>query len=267
MSEEQKRNYQKDLDRFEEEKFAAKNSFPTKLLGWMLIASIGIQIAGAISGNNYDLGGLVFLFIGIAVLKGSQIALRLATFFVVPGAAIGLLHIIWTVARNEPLEVGHEWNDYRDLEFWTLGVSPCMYFAAESIVAACALRLRKIPFWTKTVRLWAAAVGVLLLLQFGFFARDLIRQSEVRRSLSRELAAVRAQFLGATKSAEATFSEFPNIVAVRWSGSRNSYSTIYHKKANKGAPSGEHLFHQEWLQLPSGAWGRIDMKVILPEKP
>ncbi|MEK7952520.1 hypothetical protein [Luteolibacter soli] len=274
MSEEQKRNYQKDIDRFEEEKFAAKHSFPTKLLGWMLVAGIALQAAGSFSHGSYNFGGLVFLLAGFSILKGSQSALRFAAFFAVPGAILGSLRILWHVAAREPLEINGEWRSYGDLEFWTLDVSPCMYFAAESIVAACALRLRKIPFWTKPVRLWASVVGMLLLIQFGFFVRDLIRQREVRRSFPKELATAKAHILTyggsvfATPSlisSVATFGEFPNILEVMWSTSPSSHSMIYRKNPNEGSALGKHLELQECLQLPSGEWGRIEMKLIQPE--
>jgi len=275
VSDELKQNYQQDIDRFEEEKFASRNSFPTKLLGWMLIACIGFQISGAIFGYHYDFGGLIFLFAGIYVLNGSQSALRFATFFIVPAAVIELLAIIWSVARHEPTEVNGKWMDHTDLEFWTLGLSPCMYFAAESIIATYAFRLRKIPFWTKTVRLWAVLVGGLLLLKFGFFARDLIRQREVRRALIKEVAAAKAYFSAygvgissiSTKSSDQAFGELPRVLQVDWKNSPGSTTMIYRKFPDSDIPLGEHLHYQDWFKLPSGEWGMIEMEVILPENP
>ncbi|HEY1121192.1 MAG TPA: hypothetical protein VGE67_06310 [Haloferula sp.] len=275
LSEEQKRNYQEDIDRFEEEKFAAKSSFPTKLLGWMLIAGVGLQIAGTISDQSYNFGGILFLIVGFRILKGSQGALRLATFFAFPGAVFGLLRLIWTAARNEPLEINRAWKDYHDLAFWTLEVSPCMYFAAESIVATYAFRLRKIPFWTKTVRLWAAVAALVLLIKFLFFTMELVRQSETRRSLPKELAAAKAHFSAygssisgsSMRASEQTFSELPNILQIGWKNSPNSTTEIYRKKSQDSPPAIFHRDHSEWLKLPSGEWGRIDMELILPEKP
>jgi hypothetical protein len=275
LSEEQKRNYRNDVNRFEEEKFASRNSFPTKLLGWMLIASFGFQIAGAISGNGIDFGGLLFLFTGIYILNGSQSALRFATFIIAPAAVIGLLKILWCVALRQPLEINKDWRDYRDLKFWTLGVSPCMYFVAEAIVATCAFRLRKIPFWTKTVRVWAGVFGVIFLLQLIFFARNLVRLREVRRSFPKELAAAEAYFstygrgisTASMRASEQTFGELPNLLQVDWKNSPNSTTQIYRKVSGGDTPSGKRLDHQVWLKLPSGEWGKIEMKLILPENP
>jgi len=275
LSEEQKGNYRNDVNRFEEEKFASRNSFPTKLLGWMLIASFGFQIAGAISGNGIDFGGLLFLFTGIYILNGSQSALRFATFIIAPATVIGLLKILWSVALRQPLEINKVWQDYHALKFWTLGVSPCMYLVAESIVATCAFRLRKIPFWTKTVRVWAGVFGVLFLLQFVLFARNLVRQREVRRSLSKELTAAKAYFSAygtlvssaSMKSSEQTFSELPDVLKVDWQNSPNSTTQIYRKKSPDNRPSSRHRDLQEWLKLPSGEWGMIEMEVVLPENP
>jgi hypothetical protein len=269
LSEEQKQNYQKDIDRFEEEKFASRNSFPTKLLGWLLIAGFGLQVAGA----SHDFGGLLVLFAGISVLKGSQSALRFITFLIIPAAATGILAILWSIALHEPLEVDKAWRDYSDLKFWTLGISPCMYFVAEAIVAVCAFRLRKILFWTKTVRVWAAVFGIIFLVQFAFFARDLVRQREVQRSMSKELAAAKAHFSAygrgissaSMTASEQTFSEFPNVLEVDWKNAPNSTTEIYRKRSPDNRPSARRRDLQEWLKLPSGEWGMIEMKVVLPK--
>ncbi len=275
MSEEQKRNYQKDLDRFEEEKFASRNSFPTKLLGWMLIASFGFQVAGAISSNNHYLGKLFFLFAGIYVLNGSQSALRFATFFIAPAAVLGLLRIIWSIALKEPVEINGAWTDYRELKFWTLGVSPYMYLLAGSMVATWAFRLRRIPYWTTPVRWLTVIAGALLLWESGLFIRDLIRAKKIRHSLTIELASARGNFhdLHAAASSasivtkELTFAHFPNVRSVnyevlpgidRWSYQNESFVLPGNRRLHK---------YQEWWELGSGEWGRIEMEVILPEDP
>ncbi|MCW1886425.1 hypothetical protein OKA04_16930 [Luteolibacter flavescens] len=276
LSEEQKQNYQKDLDRFEEEKFAATNSFPTKLLGWMLIASLGLQIAGAISGNSFDLGGVLLLFLGMAVLRGSQTALRIAAFFAVPASVIGTLHVIWSIVFNEPLEVGNEWKSYHDLKFWTMVVSPTMYFAAKSMVAICALRLRKVTFWTKAVKWCSCIVGISLMIQLGLFAKSMILRSEVRNALEKEISAAKAHvttYFGRTGSSafvmspEQRFGEIPRIRSVSWKSSPNSTTVIYHQPGGATMPTGKHVDHSEWLRLPSGEWGKLEMEVILPKAP
>jgi len=275
LSEEQRQNYQKDIDRFEEEKFASRNSFPTKLLGWMLIASFLLQIAGGFTKSRHDFGGLLVLFAGISVLKGSQSALRFITFLIVPAAVVGLLSIIWSVIIHEPLEIDGNWKDYTDLEFWSLGLSPCMYFVAEVIVAACAFRLRKISFWTKTVRVWAVVFGIIFLAQLAFFARDSLRQREVHSAMSKELAAAKSHFLAYGKgfssasitASERTFSAFSNVLEVDWKTEPHSTMEIYRKKSPDIHPSDRLHDLKEMLKLPSGEWGMIEMEVILTENP
>ena len=270
LSEEQKWNYQKDIDRFEEEKFASRHSFPTKLLGWMLIAGFGLQIAGGISGNHYNFGGPIFLFAGIYVLNGSQSSLRFATFLIGPAAIAGLLETAWALALGRPVEIGSGWHDFRDLKFWTMWVSPTMFFVAESIIAICVFRLRKIPFWTKTVRLWAVIVAVLLLVKAGTGIRDLLRERELRKTFSKDLQAARTFIFrgGTVPFGQNAIEASPPVLRI-WSQHKSGFrsESLYEAPPREPSRSEKLYEYEEWFKDPSGEWGKLEMEVILPENP
>jgi hypothetical protein len=237
--------------------------------------SFGFQIAGALTGNYHDFGGLLLLFAGIYVLNASQSALRFATFLIAPAAVLGLLRMIWAIALREPVEINDAWADYRELKFWTLGVSPCMYLLAASIVATWAIRLRRIPFWTSNVRWFTAIFGALLLWKSGLFIRDLIRAKKINESLTIELASARGNFSDLRSAAssasiftaEEPFEHFSTVRSVSYKVSPVADGCSFRNESFVLPPTKRLHKYQEWWKLRTGEWGRIEMEVILPEDP
>lgn len=178
--------------------------------------------------------------------------------------------IVWSIVRNEPIEAGRKWVDYGDLAFWTLGLSPNMYFAAASILAACAFRLRKIPFWTKTVRWSAVIVGTLFLLRFGFFVRNLVCERQVRRTFSEDLQSARTLISrgGTTTLTPTPFTASPQVLRIAWrQGSSCSREFLYQAPPRKPSKSERLYEYEEWVKDPSGKWGKLEMSIVLPTNP
>ena len=141
LSDAQKKSFQETVDQAREEELARRQSMPTKLLGWMLIGGFCLEVVGGFTSNHTNLGGLVFVFAGIAIMKGSQAWLRFVTFFVVPGSVAWIVYLIGSAILVYPVEIGNKWSDFRQPSFWTLGVSPAMLMLAESFLAVLAFRL------------------------------------------------------------------------------------------------------------------------------
>ena len=122
ISEAQKRSFQETVDQAREEELARRQSMPTKLLGWMLIATLGFDIAASFSGADINLGGVIFFFAGLAVLRGSQAAQRFSTFLLILLAVVGWTQITLTFASVRPFEIGGSWFGFGQLKFWSLGI-------------------------------------------------------------------------------------------------------------------------------------------------
>lgn len=277
LSDAQKKSLQETVDRTREENLARRHSIPTKLLGWMLIGGFCLELAGGFTGNRADLGGPLFLCAGIGILNGSQAWLRFATLLIVPGSIVGLAHLIGSVVLNYPVGVGNKWLDFRDLSFWTLGVSPAMLLLAESILAVLVFRLRRIRFWTRTVAVFAGIVGFLMLLQMVDEAFDWHRNRAAAREIPTEIQAARDlvnRYGGSSSSTSitdwnGTFDPMEKIRKVVWMGSPRSNMTTYDRESRAGGSlSGQSVRHySEWLHFPSGDWGKLELEFITTQDP
>jgi hypothetical protein len=277
LTDAQKRSFQETVDQDREEDIARRRSMPTRLLGWMLIGGFCLELAGGFTGNHADLGGLLFLFAGIGVLKGSQSWLRFATLMAVLASSVGFLIITWSVAMNQPIEIDRGWVDYRQLSFWTLGVSPLMFLMAESILGAVAFRQRRIHFWTKTVRIFAGILAGILLIQGVKEVFKWRGESILKRTLSNEIETTRQLMIrhGSGFSASSShdwqsgFEPLTKVRRINWMSSPNVTMQVYDRKSRIGRSRSTYRIehYSEWLRLPSGEWGKLELEVILPQAP
>ena len=277
LSDAQKKSFQETVDQAREEELARRESMPTKLLGWMLIGGFCLEVAGGFTGNHADLGGLLFLFAGLAVLKGSQAWLRFTTFFVVPGSVASIVYLSGSIALGYPVEVGSKWADYRHPSFWTLAVSPAMLMLAESFLAVLAFRLRRIAFWTRTVAIFAGIVGILWLIQMASDTLNWHHNRSMGREIPAEIQAARllANLYGGGSSLisindwNRTFDPLERVRRVNWMTSPNVTMQVYDRKSRIGSSRSSYRIehYSEWLRLPSGEWGKLELEVKLPEAP
>lgn len=302
LSDAQKKSLQETVDRAQEEDLARRYSTPTKLLGWLLIGSFCLDLAGRFTGTRADLGGLLSLLAGIGILTGSQGWLRFATFVAVPVSIAGLADLLGSVVLNYPVEVGNKWLDFRDLSFWTLGVSPAMLLLAEAILAVLVFRLRRIRFWTRTVTIFAGIVGILILLQMVDEALDWHRNRAAARELPAEIQAARDLVnhhgggSGSTSIIDwnATLDPMEKIRKVDWRLSPRLTVKLYDRESRAGGSRsdrsvrhssewlrfqdnlgrsfggfrGQRVRHySEWLHFPSGDWGKLELELIPSQDP
>jgi hypothetical protein len=261
--------------REEEEKFAKQHSMPTWLLGWMLIAGFILQIAGGFTSSKVDLGGIIFLIAGLKVKDGSQAALRFVI-FLTSLSAIAFASLIWDAAHLRPLRVGDVGYFADDLKFWILGISPPVYLLAESILGVTALKTRQLPFWTKTVRVWAVIFGIF----YGILSAQGIRKWQrnrlVERTMAPELAAARAYIATATPgvlssssfaASQAAFSAYPQIEGISWRGGSGGIGFgIYTRKPELTPLGGSSCEYTMWLRDAGGNWGELEMTLTLPDR-
>lgn len=277
VSDAQKKSLQEAVDQSREEELARRQSMPTKLLGWMLIGGFCLEVVGGFTSNHTNLGGLVFLFAGISILKGSQAWLRFVTFFVVPGSVASIVYLIGSIALGYPVEVGSKWTDYRHLPFWTLAVSPAMLMLAESFLAVLAFKLRGIAFWTRTVAIFAGIITIMLLIQIGSTTLEWHRNRLTGREIPTELQAARllVNRYGTSSSSRSindwngTFEPMDKVREVNWMTSPNITMGVYDRKSRIGRSRSTYRIehYSELLNLPSGEWGKLEFEVILPEAP
>jgi len=277
LTDEQKKSLQETIDQAREEELARRQSMPTKLLGWMLIGGFCLEIAGCFTDNHNNLGGLLFCFAGFGILRGSQAWLRFATFFVVPGSVGSLADLVGSVVFDYPVEVGNHWVDFRQLSFWTLGVSPAMLMFAESFLAVLAFKFRRVRFWTRTVAVFAGLFAIVLLLGTWSHTKDWHRNRSTGREIPAEIQAARSLMTayGAGSSrpfinnAVAVFDPMERVQTVEWQSSSSATTQVYDRGSRGGRPSSSSRIrrYSEWLRLPSGEWGKLELEVILPKKP
>lgn len=277
LSDAQKKSFQETVDQAREEETARRQSMPTKLLGWMLIGGFCLEVAGGFTGNHADLGGLLFLFAGIGVLKGSQACLRFTTFFVVQGSVALFVYLISSVVLDYPVEIGDKWSDYRDQSFWTLGVSPAMLMLAEAILAVLAFKHRRIRFWTRTV---ATCAGIFAVLWLIGLAGSLVDMHENRSTGHRALAEIEAARLLASRHGKhsspgsfldwnRTFDPMTRVAAISIETSPGGRSRVYDREphARGTLSSGRLERYSEWVRLSPGKWGKLELELSLPECP
>jgi hypothetical protein len=178
-----------------------------------------------------------------------------------------------------PVEIRGVWRDYRTNEFWAFGVSPLMLLVAGFALAVAALRSRRIPFWTKPVRIAAGTLGLLLLAKWGVVSWKWDQQRRLANELRAEVDAVRRAFreLGWTSSPDPAWNRrlaaFPNIERVFWETSPGHlypqhapYNPNFHP-AEKVAirPQGREKEYSEWMRDARGKWGKLHVHLIVPE--
>ena len=277
LSDAQKKSFQETVDQAREEEVARRQSMPTKLLGWMLIVTLGFDIASAFSGADASLGGIIFFLPGIAVLRGSQAALRSSTFLLILLAAVGWTQIALTFASVRPLEIGGSWFGYGQLKFWSLGICPNVYFTTAAILAFSAFRKREISFGSPMVKKSGCVVAVIFLPSGVQEAFDLSQNRALKKSFTREIQAARllaehrSRPPGTTSITDwiRTFAPMENVSKVSWMTSPGGSNRTYDRESRLGAShsSGRVQRYSEWLRLPSSEWGKLELELILPEAP
>lgn len=267
----------------QEAEFARHHSLPTRWLGWLLISGFVLQMAGSITRSDLDLGGIVFLITGVGVLRGSQSALRFVTFVTVPAMVIGICVVIWASAHGRPIEGGKAWYQYDQMQFWTMGIAPLVYFAAEATLGIVALRKRGLVFWTKTVRIGAFICGCILLVQAGTGLANWRRDAMVRSKMPAELGAARFYLSthgrtisavrgagGKVSDSRGALAELPQIESLRWRYGPSQYSNIYDRsrfaQRNK-QPEGRSVKYSEWFRDASGELGMLELELVVPDNP
>jgi len=260
--------------REQEEQFARQHSMPTRLLGWMLIAGTVLQLIGGLTCSKTELGGFLFLLAGIQILKGSQGWLRMVIFFCVPGALLSLATLIWDLAHQHPIEINKKWYDFTDLKFWTLGVSPLAYIAAEGILGVLALRTRRLRFWTQATRICAVIFGTVILISWVTTARDWMRSQDLQHAFPAEIAVARAHVASSTGKVffdRNRYTKFPQIETIECHRSGNSISMMYNRRHDAGnwlpQQAGERRTYTEWCRDGSGKFGKLEIEFIVPENP
>ncbi|MCW1886426.1 hypothetical protein OKA04_16935 [Luteolibacter flavescens] len=258
----------------EEETRAALYSSPVRLLGLLMAGGAVFDLFAGIQGYGDRLGGILSFFVGLFVLKGSQIALRVASLLLILLATATIAKITWACWHGHPFEAGNKWVDLASLPFLAFVVSPCVYLIAESILSISALRLRKFQFWTKWTRI---LIAIIVVAGAGWLTRDLVRQNEVRRDFSGELSKIRSWILS-TAAAPSPAAKDPqlnlalensrSIEKVLWKDRPASFMPTY-KRDLPGSPrgTGKPYLYSEWIRLSSGQWGKLEIEVILPKAP
>lgn len=277
LSDAQKKSFQETVDRAREEELARRQSMPTKLLGWMLIATLGFDIASGFSGADVSLGGVIFFFAGVAVLRGSQAALRLSTFLLILLAVVGWTQITLTFASVRPFEIGGSWFGIGQLKFWTLGICPNVYLTTAAILAFSAFCKRELPFWSPAVKKSGCVVAVIFIANGAEKAFDLRQNRALEKSFPREIQAARllAKYRSRPPGTASitdwiqTFDPMENVINVSWITSPRGSNRTYARESRLGESrsSGRAQRYSEWLRLPSGEWGKLELELILPEAP
>lgn len=277
LSDAQKKSFQETVDQAREEEVARRQSMPTKLLGWMLIATLGFDIAAGFSGADANLGCIIFFFSGIAVLRGSQAALRTSTFLLILLAAVGWTQIALTFASVRPLEIGGSWFGYGQLKFWSLGICPNVYFTTAAILAFSAFRKREISFWSPTVKKSGCVVAVIFLVGGVQDAFDLSQNRALEKSFCREIQAARLLVKHPSRPPGTasitdwirTFDPMESVMKVSWMTSPGGSIRVYDRESRIGRSRSTYRLehYSEWLRLPSGEWGKLELELILPEAP
>ncbi len=275
LSDAQKKSFQETVDQAREEEPAKRQSMPTKLFGWMLIATLGFDIAAAFSGADVSLGSVIFFFAGIAVIRGSQAALRLSTFLMILLAVVGWTQITLTFASVRPFEIGGTWFGFRQLKFWSLGICPNVYFTTAVILAFSAFRKRGISFWSPVVKKSGCVVAVIFLANGAEKAFDLRQNRALKKSFPQEIQAARSLAKYRTRAPCTTsitdwirtFDPMENVRNVNWMSSSRGFTRLYDRESRLGASrsGGRIQRYSEWLLLPSGEWGKLELEFILPE--
>lgn len=258
--------------REEEEAFAKKHSRPTRILGWLVIGGIIMQVAGGFSRLGLDLGGPLFFIAGAMILKGSQAWVR---FVAVAGSFVMLAciaRLIWPLVLPEPVKVRSAWYSYGDLLLWTTFICPSVYFVAEAILAFVVLRHRQLICWTKTTKVFTLIVGAIFLIQASLVvARDLKNKElvrrfpvEIRKAEDYFKAHGTTLFAPTHPDAEELMSS-PALHSVTLS-TRSSGGIILPIKTSS-VPRKQRRKATHWVKLPSGEWGKISIEFIVDEAP
>ena len=267
---------QEKLHEQQEEIHASLYAAPVKVLGWLMIGGFVFDMFASYHGYDSRLGGVVSLFVGLSVLKGSRSALRIAAFLTTAVAMASLVEIAWTCWQGHPFETKAKWVELGSSTFFAFIVSPCVYLIAEAILAIAALNLRKLGFWTKPVKIYASILGLLLLFGLVHTVRSQFLRKKLERDMAMELGAARdhaVNHVGSMpfKESRAKFSAFPTIDSIQWWTSPGGCISI-HERVPPGATmppetTGTIQKYTEWIRDPSGSWGKLEIKFLVPDPP
>ncbi len=263
-------------EREAEEQFARQHSMPTRWLGWMLMAGFVLQLVGGLMHGTLDLGSVVFLAAGMMVGNGSQAALRFVI-SITSGSVLGIAVLIWKTLQMQPLTIGATAFFADDLKFWVFGVCPLGYLLAKFVLGIVVLRTRGLSFWTKTLRVWASIIGVMLLIAGGLNLHAWYQARSVERQMAAEIAAGRAYaassrpgvFTSTTtpSPAMAAFSPYPQILRVSWREPSGARTQVYQCAPATPAVAGSPRKFSMWLRDSSGSWGELELELVVPDAP
>jgi hypothetical protein len=269
---------QESLLKKEEEEFSRRHSMPTRLLAWTLIVGFLLYLVDGLTRSTVDLSGMVYLIMGIGVMRGSQNALRFTILACAFLAAFELSLIASDLVQRSPLTRNNEWHYVHQPSFWVYGISPPLYVLANCLLGIVALKTRRLPFGISMMRMGAAACGIVFLGLAGFRLWDWHCDRVVEREMTAEIGAARAYVASSpsasapsgsfTIMANAAFSSLHQIEEIRWWWSSPSCNVIYRRKSGEaGIPvqrEGKRYQYTGWLKDSSGNRGQLEVDLVIP---
>lgn len=235
----------------------------------MMAGGAILQMAGSILGQRADVGGLVYLIVGIGVLFGSQAGVRFAAFF---GSLMMLLFttdLVWSLAMARPVEVDGKLLDPADLRFWTVHVCPAVYVFAEGLLAFAVLKQRQLSYWTRVVKVSTVVLGCLFLVKATLAAASDVKGRQTIRMFPKEVAMAEDYLLthGARISSSATDrpqEELKALPALHSIAFFQGEAMGWDWTSSASVPAHQIRKGTHWVKLPSGEWGKIEFGFIAP---
>lgn len=263
-------------EREEEQQWAGRHHFPTRLLGWTIIGGVLLSFVGAAFGGPTNLfGGVICLMAGGAILRGSQPWLRFVTFLFVFWTLAGLGGLLLPLLRHEPFVVGEppgRWVTWEDRDFWMGLVMPTGIGAALGTLGVACLRTRRLRFWTKTAKIWVGVFAGLVGVTSGVSAlmaqRDPGRGADIAKRFSPEIAALRSYasthgvtIAPASQPLIVTLMAKPAILSASLRTQPRGGLCFFRRDAP--ADAGKPRLHTEFFRLPSGEWAQLELEVLV----
>lgn len=127
---------------------------------------LGFNILQFIKGEGLDFfSPLIFACVAFSIRAGSHSALRFATWFFTPLATTSFLILLWHLLRWKPftLESGRILPPDSP-EFWQFLATPAVISVGVAVLLVTCHRLRRIKFFTRTVKRWTIAAVSLVTL-------------------------------------------------------------------------------------------------------
>lgn len=272
-----------------EAKWAAGKHFPTKLLGGSTLVTgiLGIatgwaHIAGVTRVQPMAGVGLLLIGLAIPVLKGSQSALRLLTLILLIALVAHLPMTLWHGVTGLPFASSNPWGAWTDrthLEFLRDQLAATGILAGLVALCVTCLRTRRVDVFTPTIAVLGAIACLGFAYRWGTLGIAWYKNREadrVTQSLLPEAVAALHRYGPAHPGYGACEHRTDPLIQTlradaRVRGASLSYSSYSGRSLFKRshderstAPAGREHLYTEFVRLPSGRWGRLELKVILP---